>query len=66
MCKECTRAFTKCDFNIPARALTEITILYTDGHTETGWIDSQTDSSIPPKNILFCGGIINVCCVMTQ
>ena len=43
--------------NAPGSALTEISILYTDGKTH-GHTETQVNSSIPLKH-LFCGGIIN-------
>ena len=48
-----TRAVTKCDL-LPARALTETRILYTDIHTD-GWTHRQADSSICPKTFLLQG-----------
>ena len=44
--------------NTPASALTETSILYKDGHTDTqmdGHTDRQAYSSIPPQNIIFVG-----------
>ena len=47
------RVVAKCDLLPPSALLTEITILYTDGHAEGQ--DRQADSSIPPKTFILQG-----------
>ena len=53
-----TTAFTECDLIPPPGALTESSILYTDGHTD-GPTHGRTDRLIPvyPRKNSFCGGI---------
>ena len=58
-----TRAVTECDLiPPPACALTETSILYTDGHMHGrthGWMDTRTDgqadSSVPTKTFVLRG-----------
>ena len=46
-----TRAVTECDLIPPPSALTESSILCTDGRTDTR-TDRQADSSIPQKTFV--------------